>query len=213
MIDNYLNNSIGDKINVIWDPLQFVLGNDVRITQGIISSNSGIKGDKTRFQISASIQPGNSGGSIINEKNSVVGIVTSRLSDTYLLKYMDTVPQNINFGVKSNKILELLNKSKIKYINFKKSNIVTLKDSALATVLINANNGIYTKGNRIEKNTLKLIYNYNYFWEFDTISYLSIKILSSSWEVLVNGTFSGDTLDTPHEIVKEIFKEILEKIK
>lgn len=212
-IDNYLDNSIGDKINVIGYPLSSVLGNDVRITQGIISSNSGIGGDKSRFQISASIQPGNSGGPIINEKYGVVGMVTSRLSDTYLLKYMNTVPQNINFGVKSNKILALLKKNKIKNINSKKVSSLTLKDSVLATVIINANSGVYSQENRIEKNTLKLIYQYNYFWEFDTINYLSVKIVSSSGEVLANGTFSGDTLDSPYEVVKDLIKKIFEKIK
>lgn len=101
---NFNNSNNGTDIAVIGYPLAFTLGDDARITNGIISAQSGLDKDITRYQITASIQPGNSGGPIINMKGEVVGIVVSKLSDTSM--------QVVNFGIKSiylNTLLEQLN--------------------------------------------------------------------------------------------------------
>lgn len=209
---NILNKKplIGSNINVIGYPLTDVLGSDVRITQGIVSSEKGIKGDNRQFQISAPIQPGNSGGPIINSQLELVGIATARLSDKYLLEYMNIIPQNINFGVTSIKLHQLLKKYNI---NNPKSNITTLQDATKATVLVhnstrNSRTSISNHHNMQTDYTLS--YEYIYHWEFDSISYLTIK-LSRDSEELAFVKYTGDSLSSPSSIAEELLLQILNK--
>jgi S1-C subfamily serine protease len=52
------------------------------------------------MQISAPVQPGNSGGPVLNGAGQVVGVVVARLSDSYAMQNYDTVPQNVNFAIR-----------------------------------------------------------------------------------------------------------------
>ena len=53
--------------------------NWIKLTNGIISSKSGFKGDITTYQISVPVQPGNSGGPLFDDKGDLVGIVNAKL--------------------------------------------------------------------------------------------------------------------------------------
>ena len=64
--------------------------------------------DATYFQISAPIQPGNSGGPLLNQNQEVIGIVVSTAAIRSFLQITGTIPQNINFAVKSDYLLPLL---------------------------------------------------------------------------------------------------------
>ncbi len=203
---------IGEEISVIGYPLSQVLGTDIRITKGIVSSKNGIKGDLKQFQISAAIQPGNSGGPIINNSFDVLGIATSRLSDKYLFKYLDIIPQNINFGVKSTKIVSFLNEHN--FIVKKKSQIRTLDDALEATVLINNTpSSQMVKKMNVEKIAkYKIIYEYKYYWEFDSISYLSIKLFNQDGDELIQVKYSGDSISSPSSIARETFLLIFDSL-
>ena len=54
------------------------MGNEIKLTNGIISSRSGYEGDVTLYQISAPIQPGNSGGPMFDMKGRIVGVVCAK---------------------------------------------------------------------------------------------------------------------------------------
>jgi hypothetical protein len=89
---------LGEEVMVGGFPLSNVLQNDsIKITRGIVSSLSGSNNNYSMLQIDAPIQPGNSGGPIINSYGEVIGVATSYLRST---KEFDT--QNVNFGVKVN---------------------------------------------------------------------------------------------------------------
>jgi S1-C subfamily serine protease len=91
-IDDYTFNSLGTIPYVISNkscdvgcsifclgyPLRASMGDEVKLTNGIISSKSGFQGDITSYQISAPVQPGNSGGPLFDEKGNLVGVVNSR---------------------------------------------------------------------------------------------------------------------------------------
>ncbi len=89
-------------------PQIVVQGMEPKITDGIISSLTGIMDDTKAFQISNPIQPGNSGGPLFTLDGNVVGIVTAQLSEKAMLREFDSIPQNVNFAVKSNYLLDLL---------------------------------------------------------------------------------------------------------
>ena len=78
-----------------------VQGTEPKYTEGVISSLSGMDNNQRYFQISTPVQPGNSGGPLLNKEGSVVGIVISRLSAAYMLSISGTLPQNVNYATKS----------------------------------------------------------------------------------------------------------------
>jgi S1-C subfamily serine protease len=78
------------------------------MTDGKISSLSGARDDARHFQISVAVQPGNSGGALVDSVGNVVGVVTARLSDAAALKTSGVLPQNVNYAIKSSYVLALI---------------------------------------------------------------------------------------------------------
>jgi Leucine-rich repeat (LRR) protein len=136
--------ALGDKVFTVGFPLTDTQGLNPKLTEGSISSLSGIKDHSGELQISVPIQPGNSGGPLVNEYGNVVGIVVSTLNAEKLLRERGIIPQNVNYAVKSslaNLFLESLPKvvNKLKDPNprakpRKRSDVI--KEVKAATVLI-----------------------------------------------------------------------------
>jgi S1-C subfamily serine protease len=70
----------GQSVFAFGYPLSKVMGSEVKVTNGIINATTGYKGSISEFQISASVQPGNSGGPLLNGNGEVIGVVTSKIS-------------------------------------------------------------------------------------------------------------------------------------
>lgn len=79
-----------------------------KFTEGTISAASGAKDDQRWFQISAPVQPGNSGGPLADEQGNVVGVVNARLKPADAPWHGDTAPQNVNYAVKINIAVKML---------------------------------------------------------------------------------------------------------
>ena len=71
-----------------------------KLTRGEISSLSGLQDDPRFFQISVPVQPGNSGGALVDEHGNVIGITSGQLSAIEMLKAAGSLPQNVNYAVK-----------------------------------------------------------------------------------------------------------------
>ena len=98
----------GDAVFTLGFPQVDIQGVEAKFTEGSISALSGL-GDSPRFfQISVPVQPGNSGGPLVNEKGEVVGLIVSRLDDVAALMATGAVPQTVNYALKSSFILPLL---------------------------------------------------------------------------------------------------------
>ena len=76
------------------------MGKEIKVTEGIISSKSGIMGDITTYQITAPVQGGNSGGPLFDDKGNLVGINSSR--------FKSNETENVNYSIKSSYILNLI---------------------------------------------------------------------------------------------------------
>jgi V8-like Glu-specific endopeptidase len=99
----------GQQVYAIGFPQINIQGIEPKITDGVISSLSGISDEPTNYQISNPIQPGNSGGPLFTQEGHVIGVVVSTINALAVAKATGSIPQNINFAVKSNYLIELLN--------------------------------------------------------------------------------------------------------
>tara|TARA_R110002020_G_scaffold17804_10_gene63146 strand:+ start:23185 stop:24732 length:1548 start_codon:yes stop_codon:yes gene_type:complete len=98
------NTEIGENVFTIGFPLNSIMGNNYKVNNGIVSSNTGISDDIRHYQISVPLQPGNSGGPLFNENGDIIGITSSRLNG----KAIGTSVQNVNYAIKSAYILNLI---------------------------------------------------------------------------------------------------------
>ena len=80
----------------------------LKFTQGIISSLTGIGNNYSEIQIDAALQPGNSGGPIIDEYGNIVGVAVAKLDAKYTLDNFGVIPENTNFGIKASAVKNLL---------------------------------------------------------------------------------------------------------
>ena len=70
----------GDNINVVGYPLHGLLASGAQITSGNVSALAGLQNDSRFIQISAPVQPGNSGGPLVDASGNVVGVIVSKLN-------------------------------------------------------------------------------------------------------------------------------------
>ena len=98
----------GAAVFTLGFPNVTIQGRESKVTEGIVSSLSGFDGQPNSFQISVPIQPGNSGGPLIDMTGAVLGLTTSKLSAAAMIKSGRSIPENVNYAVKSNYLLELI---------------------------------------------------------------------------------------------------------
>ena len=112
---NFKTSEVGSDVFTLGYPLIDKMGTEIKVTSGIISSSTGYQGDKTTYQITAPIQPGNSGGPLFNNKGEVIGITNAKLKGaenaSYAIKAVYLNNLIINEGVSFNNSLENINVS------------------------------------------------------------------------------------------------------
>lgn len=92
---------VGEDVFVLGYPLTTTMGNEIKLTTGIISSRSGFQGDISLYQISAPIQPGNSGGPLFDSKGNIIGIVSA--------KHIGA--ENVGYAIKTSYLKKLIEHS------------------------------------------------------------------------------------------------------
>jgi ankyrin repeat protein len=122
------NAALGEQLTVLGYPLNSILGNSLKLTTGILSAQTGISGNSSVYQISAPIQSGNSGGPVFDEMGNLVGVAVSTLDPLYMAKNTGSLPQNVNYAVKSSVLLGFLNANSIAYSAGDKLKKHTAKD-------------------------------------------------------------------------------------
>ena len=113
------SSDVGTKVYAYGYPMALsIMGKEIKITDGIISSKTGFDGDVTTYQITAPIQGGNSGGPLFDDKGNFLGINSSGLrkdiadnvgytiKSNYVKNLIDVLPKNIDLP--SNRMLETL---------------------------------------------------------------------------------------------------------
>jgi len=105
----------GDSVVAIGFPYHGLLSSDFTVTTGIVSSLSGMLNDTRHLQISAAVQPGNSGGPLLDTSGEIVGMVVGKLDALRIARYTGTIPENINFAIKTGAIRDFLDNSVVPY--------------------------------------------------------------------------------------------------
>jgi S1-C subfamily serine protease len=105
----------GDEVVAIGFPFHGLLTSDFTVTTGIVNSLSGILNDTRFLQISAPVQPGNSGGPLLDMSGHVVGVVSSKLNALKFAKATGDIPENINFALKTGTVRDFLDNSVVPY--------------------------------------------------------------------------------------------------
>jgi len=99
---------LGESVFTVGFPNPGVQGLQPKLTRGEISSLAGIRDNPGEYQISVPVQPGNSGGAVVDEYGNVTGIVAARLSDEAALASSGMTAQDVNYAVKSSRAKVLL---------------------------------------------------------------------------------------------------------
>ncbi|MFB6417684.1 MULTISPECIES: S1C family serine protease [Bradyrhizobium] len=105
----------GDSVVAIGFPYRGLLSSDFTVTTGIVSSLSGMRNDSRFLQISAPVQPGNSGGPLFDTTGQIVGVVTGKLDNLRIAVATGNIPENINFAIKTGALRDFLDNSVVPY--------------------------------------------------------------------------------------------------
>ncbi|WBL78834.1 serine protease [Bradyrhizobium xenonodulans] len=105
----------GDSVVAIGFPLHGYLTSDLTVTTGIVSSLSGFRNHTGRLQISAAVQPGNSGGPLFDLSGQVAGVVVAKLNALRMIKETGQLTENINFAIKTGALRDFLDNSVVPY--------------------------------------------------------------------------------------------------
>ena len=89
-------------------PFGDMFSTSVKVTKGIISSLTGLGNNFSNFQIDAALQSGNSGGPILDDLGNVVGVAVAKLDAKYMFEELGIIPEDTNFGIKSNVVRSIL---------------------------------------------------------------------------------------------------------
>lgn len=96
---------VGENVGVLGYPLMASMGEEIKYSNGTISSKSGFQGDITTYQCSAPVQPGNSGGPVFNKNGDIIGIICSKHKGA----------ENVTYAIKSSYLIALIESLPIPY--------------------------------------------------------------------------------------------------
>ena len=99
----------GETVVTYGFPLSGVLSSGPTLTTGDVSAMAGLRDNPLHFQISAPVQPGNSGGPLLDAQAHVIGVVVAKLNAARIAQMTGgDIPQNVNFAIKGTEALAFL---------------------------------------------------------------------------------------------------------
>jgi TPR repeat protein len=105
----------GEFVVLYGFPLAGALASSGNATTGNVTALAGIQDDARIIQISAPVQPGNSGGPLMDMSGGVVGVVVAKLNAAKVMEALGDIPQNVNFAIKADVAKDFLESHDIKH--------------------------------------------------------------------------------------------------
>ena len=103
----------GEGVVTYGFPLAGLLSSGPTLTTGEVSALAGLADNQRHLQISAPVQPGNSGGPLLDMRGQVIGVVVSKLNAGQVARQTGDIPQNVNFAVKHTEALAFLREQNV----------------------------------------------------------------------------------------------------
>ncbi len=85
---------LGERVYTLGFPRE-----EIVYGEGYLSSGTGYRGDSTAYQVAVGVNPGNSGGPLLDEGGNVIGIISGK----------QTTLEGVSFAIKTNYLLEAIN--------------------------------------------------------------------------------------------------------
>ncbi len=106
---------LAEDVLIAGFPLGSILSSGINVTVGTVSAQMGMGDDKRRFQFTAPVQPGNSGGPVLDMSGNVIGVVVSKLNAMSVQDKFGDIPQNVNFGITLAQLIAFLDANDVAY--------------------------------------------------------------------------------------------------
>jgi serine protease Do len=101
--------TMGEDVFTIGYPLSRMLGTGARMSKGLLSATTGLRDNAQELQVSAEIQPGNSGGPLLDRNGAVIGVVNRTINPAAVARATGgALPQNVNFAIKAQAVLDFV---------------------------------------------------------------------------------------------------------
>jgi serine protease Do len=110
-----LNARLGETVTALGFPYLGRFGQGLTVTGGNVSALPGGRFGDSQIMISAPVQPGNSGGPLLNGDGEVIGVVVARIDDIVVLEETGTLPQNMNFAVTNAELNDFLARAQVTF--------------------------------------------------------------------------------------------------
>ena len=106
---------LGEQVMVAGFPLRHVVSTSFTVTVGIVSALAGVDDNGDEIQISAQVQPGNSGGPLLDRAGRVIGVVSAQVDEWYVASAVDALPQTVNFAVRDSAVKKFLRANRVDF--------------------------------------------------------------------------------------------------
>jgi S1-C subfamily serine protease/uncharacterized protein YecT (DUF1311 family) len=120
----------GEDVVVYGFPLTGVLASEGNVATGNITALAGLANDSRFLQVSAPVQPGNSGGPLFDRAGNVIGVVVAKLNAIGVAAATGDIPQNVNFAIKASVSAAFLDAQHVTYVEGESKTALATPDIA-----------------------------------------------------------------------------------
>ena len=106
---------LGESVMVFGFPLAGALSSGGNFTSGLVSALRGLRDAAGELQITAPVQPGNSGGPLMDASGLVIGVVQRKLDALRAARATGDIPQNVNFAISLEVLASFLAKNRVAF--------------------------------------------------------------------------------------------------
>lgn len=106
---------LGEQIMFTGFPLRAFVSDELHVSTGIVSALAGPKGDRRYIQLGAAVQPGDSGGPVMDSSGQVIAVVTGTLDPVPVERATGLRPQNVGFAVRGERVRGFLDDLGVSY--------------------------------------------------------------------------------------------------
>jgi hypothetical protein len=130
---------MGQNVFTIGYPNPVLQGVNAKFTKGSINSLTGAQDDLRLYQTSIPVQPGNSGGAMLDENGNILGVIVAMLDVKAAFNTSGSLPQNVNYAIKklyAQAIIDTLPEISDKLLTPSTNEIDSVERAKKATVMI-----------------------------------------------------------------------------